>query len=84
LAAPDAHCDAILNLAHTFRAYQVLGSFDAVSEVAARRPCGALDDLRTCLFFEGRRWRRYGEDPGAEAERFIGGGVTRIRGHLGG
>ena len=39
----------------------------------------SLNDLRTCLFFEQRRWRHFAEDPDEHAMRYIYALVNAIR-----
>jgi len=79
--APDeaSSLGAILEFALSYNAYEVHGSSHAAAQIANRRASRTLDDLRTCLFFEARRWRHFGEDPDAEAERYIRGIVRKIR-----
>lgn len=40
-------------------------------EIANSRRHSTLTDLRTCLFFEQRRWRHHGEAPDAEGMAYI-------------
>ena len=76
---PDADVDAIGRFAATFDAYTHWGSFEACAEIANSRRQGTLTKLRTCLFFEFRRWRHYGVDHDADAVRFIRRLVEQIR-----
>ena len=75
----DADLDEIIVFAHTFDAYEYHGSFEAAAEIANRHASDTLTDLRTCLFFEIRRWRHFGQDPDPEADRYIRGLVAEIR-----
>lgn len=85
---PDAGWHDIGRFALSFNGYEACGSFEKCAEVANRwldayRADGALPDslneLRTCLFFEQRRWRHYGYDPDGEATRYIGALLEGIR-----
>ena len=78
--SPDADWSAIGAFALTFNGYQYWGSFGRCAEVANRwsdawyreqRLPPALIELRTCLFFEQRRWRHYGRIPDEEAMTYI-------------
>lgn len=64
--SPDASIDEILRFAETY-SYEDAGGFQAAASVANSRRHKSLDDLRTCLFFEFRRWRHYGVEPSEEA-----------------
>ncbi len=72
----------------SFNGYEWWGSFQGCAEVAERgleafRATGRLPDslagLRTCLFFEQRRWRHFGLDPDEEAMRYISALLEGIR-----
>jgi len=75
-APPDTEqLDSIWEFACQYNAYEKLGSSEAVCKLAHEREeafmktgkwTGTLDELRTCLFFEQRRWRHIGEDPAEE------------------
>ena len=67
----------------TFDAYEVLGSFEACGEIANARNSETLTNLRTCLFFEQRRWRHFGEEPDSSSMEYIHGIVEKIRIKLG-
>lgn len=77
--AAEASIDALIDFAHTFDGFKHWGSFERCAEIANDRDHGSLDKLRTCLFFEARRWRHYGEDPDAEAEAYWRELVSAIR-----
>jgi len=76
---PDASWDEIGEFALTFDGYNVWGSFDKCAEIANARKHESLTDLRTCLFFEQRRWRHFGENPDEETMIYIRGMVEKIR-----
>ena len=75
----DAEWKTIVPFAHTFNAYKAHGSFATVAKIANERRCENLTDLRTCLFFEQRRWRHFGTAPNAENMKYIRSLVNRIR-----
>ena len=77
---PGAGWVEISGFAHSFNGYEHWGSFEKCGDVAnsirdVYKASGELStnltDLRTCLFFEARRWRHYGYDPDEEALRYI-------------
>jgi len=39
----------------------------------------SLDELRTCLFFEQRRWHHFGATPDGEAQRYFAALLEAIR-----
>ena len=72
LPSPNASWDDITFLTGTYNGYARFDSFDRCADIANKAKCefqksrvlpSSLDDLRTCLFFEGRRWRHFGRDP---------------------
>ena len=78
----------ISGFAHSFNGYEHWGSFEKCGDVANSirdeyKTTGELStnltDLRTCLFFEARRWRHYGYDPDEEAMRYIHALMEGIR-----
>ena len=86
--APDAGWGQIGRFALTFDGYDHWGSFDKCAEIGnrwaetyAERQAlpDSLTDLRTCLFFEQRRWRHYGWEPDEQAMRYIHALVEAIR-----
>jgi hypothetical protein len=84
---PDADWDLIQRFALTFDGYKYCGSFDRCAEIANRRRHGggggeSLSELRSCLFFEQRRWRHFGYAPDAEGMRYICGLLEEIRGRV--
>jgi hypothetical protein len=55
----------------TFDGFRYWGSIEKCAQVAATPP-RTLTDLRTCLFYEARRWRHMGKSPDAVAMKRIG------------
>lgn len=62
----------------TFDGYRYWGSIDKCAEVAAKPPA-TLTHLRTCLFFEARRWAHLGKQPDAAAMKRIRALVFAIK-----
>lgn len=88
IPAPDAEWHSIGRFALSFNGYEHWGSFQKCAEVgnraaelyrAERVLPKSLTELRTCLFFEQRRWRHFGFDPDEEAMDYIHGLVEHIR-----
>lgn len=78
----------IKEFALTFDGYEYWGSFDACADVAnrwlqtwqkKRELPDSLTDLRTCLFFEQRRWNHFGHELDQEAQLYIIALVNAIR-----
>lgn len=63
----DVSVDGLIQFAHTFDGYACWGSFERCAEIANTHDHSTIDALRTCLFFEARRWRHFGETPDDEA-----------------
>ena len=85
---PNSGWQKIGRNALSFNGYEWWGSFEKCAEIGKRgleafRATGALPgsvtELRTCLFFEQRRWRHFGLDPDEEAMNYIGALVEEIR-----
>jgi hypothetical protein len=55
----------------TFEGYEFHGSFEACAEIANARRHSNLTDLRTCLYFEQRRYRHFGEPPIGDELEYI-------------
>ncbi|MEI8340970.1 MAG: hypothetical protein WCH43_05455 [Verrucomicrobiota bacterium] len=64
----------------TFNAYDRVGDFDHVAKIGnrARKKFDEkgilpedIDEIRTCLFFEQRRWRHFDGDPYQEPEEKV-------------
>jgi hypothetical protein len=75
----DATWSEIVRFAHTFNTYKQLGSFERCAEIANSKRTETLTDLRTCLFFEQRRWNHFGAQPDADAMIYIRELLTMIR-----
>lgn len=76
---PNAEWDVIGEFALTFGGYEHWGSFEKCADIANAQKDGTLSELRTCLFFEQRRWRHFMEDPDDEAMAYIRQVVEKIR-----
>jgi hypothetical protein len=63
----------------TFDGYKYHGTFTKCAEIANEHRDNTLTDLRTCLFFEQRRWRHFDESPDEDAIQYIRGLVQKIR-----
>jgi hypothetical protein len=79
LPPSDADWPQVWRLADTFNGYKHLGSFERCAEVANQQRNSTLTALRTCLFFECRRWHHYGVDPEGYEASYIRGLVEQIR-----
>ena len=55
----------------TFDGYKYWGSVEKCAEVAAKPP-GTLTELRTCLFYEARRWSHLNKNPDGAAMKRVG------------
>lgn len=75
----DADWETIQRFALTFDGYSHWGSFDRCAEIAESQRRETLTDVRTCLFFEQRRWRHYGEEPDERAIVYIRALLEDIR-----
>jgi hypothetical protein len=76
---PDAEWRAIWAFAWTFNAYEYWGSLKACASIANDQKNTTLTDLRTCLFFEQRRWRHFGDCPQDDDAQYIRDLVQQIR-----
>jgi hypothetical protein len=79
LPRPDADWAEIWRLANTFNGYKHWGSFERCAEVANQQLGSTLTELRTCLFFECRRWHHFGDEPDEDDSPYIRGLVEKIR-----
>jgi hypothetical protein len=88
IPAAGADWHTIGRFALTFNGYEHSGSFGRCAEIANRGAKvyeesrvlpDSLTGLRTCLFFEQRRWRHYGYDPDEQAMTYIQALVEKIR-----
>lgn len=78
IPGPAATWDEIQRFALTFDGYAAWPE-GVCAEIANARRCSTLTELRTCLFFEQRRWRHYGYEPNREAMEYIYGILEQIR-----
>ena len=78
IPVPDADINEIGCFALTFDGYEHWGAFEKCAEVANAERQNTLTDLRTCLFFEQRRWRHSGYGPDEEAEASGGASSRRL------
>ncbi len=78
----------IMEFALSFDGYEFHGSFEACADIANRaldlyRKNGhlpqSLIELRTCLFFEQRRWRHYDQTPEGEDRKYFDTLLAAIR-----
>jgi len=78
----------ILPFAHTFNGYEHCGSVKKCREVARHGIVlhranqdleQSLTDLRTCLFFEARRWKHLEKSPSKAALAYVHALVEAIR-----
>jgi len=76
--APSAEWSTIWTFALTFNGFKEQGSFHACAVIANEQRSATLTDLRTCLFFEQRRWHHYGDYPDEEAAVYIRSLLQRI------
>jgi hypothetical protein len=76
---PDADWETIGAFALMFDGYHAWGSFEKCAEIANAQRDGTLTELRTCLFFEQRRWRHFGDLPDEAAMAYICSMIEKIR-----
>ena len=79
LPSADADWDAIQRFALTFDGYKASGGAEQCAEIANARRQSTMTELRTCLFYEQRRWRHFGEEPDPEAMQYIRSLLEQIR-----
>jgi hypothetical protein len=84
----NAEWHDIVEFALTFDGYSYWGSFEKCAEIAnqaaeayARQQVlpDSLTELRTCLFFEQRRYHHFGQSPDGQAMDYIHALVDGIR-----
>lgn len=63
----------------TFDGFRYWGSVEKCAEIAQARRPGSLTELRTCLFYEARRWNLAGKPPDVASMKFIRALVYAIR-----
>jgi hypothetical protein len=80
--AKGARWAKIEQFALTFDGQKHWGSLGRCAQIANARRARTLNELRTCLFFEQRRWRHFGLPPDRKAMRYIRGLVEQIRKRL--
>ncbi|MCP2013222.1 hypothetical protein L1280_000350 [Deinococcus sp. HSC-46F16] len=89
--ASDADWFTLSTFALTFDGYEQSGGFERCGDLANAtlerfNTTGEVSDdlnvLRSCLFFEQRRWRHFGEEPGDRDMRYIRALVEAIRRHV--
>jgi hypothetical protein len=88
LPEPNAEWDALQIFALTFNGYDQWGSSEKCAELsnqclALHRKEGVLPEtlkeLRTCLFYEQRRWRHFGDDPDSPTLVYLRALIEAIR-----
>lgn len=79
IPGPDAGWYDISMFALQFDGYKECGSFEECAKIANAGRDKTLTELRTCLFFEQRRWRHFGEDPDEKAMVYIRDIIEKIR-----
>jgi hypothetical protein len=75
----DATWWAIQEFALSFDGYAYWGSFERCAEIANTQDHATLTNLRTCLFFEQRRWRHFGEEPDDATMKYVHEILVNIR-----
>lgn len=80
--SPDAPLAELKAFARTFDGYARWGSVQACGEIANARDHSSVERLRTCLFFEVRRWHHFGGTPDAKAQACWRHLVAEIRRRL--
>lgn len=63
----------------TFDGFKYWGSVEKCAEVARGHRPGSLTELRTCLFYEARRWALAEKSPDAQSMKYIRALVYAIR-----
>ncbi|MGD9634711.1 MAG: hypothetical protein AB7G28_21240 [Pirellulales bacterium] len=76
-----ADLSSIFTFALSFNGYKAWGRGEC-AKIANSRRHGSLTDLRTCLFFEQRRWHHFGYEPDEAAVTYFRDLVKRIREHV--
>jgi hypothetical protein len=88
LPPPNAGWSVLNRFALTFNGYSHWGSFEKCAEIGNSsfehyKEKGllpqTLTELRTCLFFEQRRWRHFGDDPDTHTMAYLHALVEAIR-----
>ena len=76
--APDSELGTIFHFALTFDGYEYWGT-EKCGRIANKRRHKTLTELRTCLFFEQRRYHHIGEGPNVEDEQYIRSLITKVK-----
>ncbi|HYJ19777.1 MAG TPA: hypothetical protein VEW72_11460 [Burkholderiales bacterium] len=63
----------------TFDGFKYWGSVEKCAEVAHEKRMATLTELRTCLFYEARKWKQAGKTPDIVSLRYIRALVYAIR-----
>ena len=63
----------------SFDGFKYWGSVEKCAEVAQAKRPGSLTELRTCLFYEARRWKLAGKSPDVKSMKYIRALVYAIR-----
>ena len=71
IPSAEADWDSIQRFALTFDGYKHWGGAEKCGEIANARRHNTMTELRTCLFYEQRRWHHFGEVPDEDAMRYI-------------
>lgn len=79
IPTPDSPWPILERFALTFDGYKHCGSSEACADIANARRQSTLSDLRTCLFFEQRRWRHQSESPDRSSMEYIRELIVQIR-----
>jgi len=88
LPPPSADWEQINAFAHTFNGYTYLDKLHEIGNAASvaiehsQALPESLSELRACLFYEARRSRHYGYDPGEATMQYIQALVEAIRAHV--
>lgn len=75
----NASWEEIATFALTFDGYDFWDTFKKCAEIANKHRHDSLTDLRTCLFFEQRRWRHLDKKPDENSMTYILSVVDKIR-----
>ncbi len=79
IPTPSAEWEEIGRFALTFNGYEESGSFEECAHIANNRMTNTLSELRTCLFFEQRRWHHFGDTPDGDSMRYLRQLIDLIR-----
>jgi hypothetical protein len=79
LPSRNARWLTIAQFALTFDGYAHWGSFKRCAAIAKQRRLRTLNELRTCLFFEQRRWHHLAINPNPKSMRYIRGLIEELR-----